>query len=148
MKSASFFPSKSGDVKEIIVRGLHPFSEFNMCESETRYLAGAVCTRQWEQQRTCCLSVCGAHGPEDTGTFLCFLSSCRNIFLTRKETIHVFFRLYLIANDSILDDYFIVKMVNFLCSGLSRCSSYTNNIVHWKTLKRCHSGPGEGTPPD
>lgn len=57
-------------MKEIIVRGLHLFSEFNTCESETRYLAGAVCTRQWEQQRTCCLLVCGAHGPEDMGTFL------------------------------------------------------------------------------
>lgn len=89
-------------MKEIIVRGLHLFSEFNMCESETQYLAGAVCTRQWEQRRTCCLSVCGAHGPEDTGTFLCLLSSCRNIFLARKETIHVFFRLCLIANDSII----------------------------------------------
>lgn len=132
----------------MIVRGLHLFSEFNTCGSETRYLAGAVCTRQWEQQRTCCLSVCGAHGPEDTGTFLGFLSSCRNIFLARKETIHVFFRLYLVANDSILDYYFTVKMANFLCSGLSKCSSYTNNIiVHWKTLKRCHSGPEEGTPP-
>lgn len=116
-------------MKEIIVRGLHLFSEFNMCESETQYLAGAVCTRQWEQRRTCCLSVCGAHGPEDMGTFLCLLSSCRNIFLARKETIRVFFRLCLVANDSILEYYFIVKMANFLCSGLSGCSSYTNNII-------------------
>lgn len=35
VKSVSFFPSSSGDLKEILVRDLHLFSEFNMCKSET-----------------------------------------------------------------------------------------------------------------
>lgn len=103
----------------------------------------AVVSRSSRGHAVCRCAVLTIRGHRDVS----LLSPCRNIFLSRKETIRVFFWLYLVANDSILDYYFIVKMANFLCSGLSKCSSYTNNIIiHWKTLKRCLPGPGERTP--
>lgn len=101
-------------------RDLHLFSVFIMCESETWYLAGVVCSCQREQQRTCSLSVCGAHNPENTGTFLCFLSPWRNIFLSRKETIPVFFWLILLL---MIPSLIIISLLKWWIFSLVTCQS-------------------------
>lgn len=112
-----FFPSKSGDVKEIsVARNVHLFSDFILiCGDQKRPLLSkavlcAAVSGSGRGHAVCqCAVLMVLTETWSSRTLPCFTSS-----LWRKGTICVSFWLYLIK-DVILCYYFIVKIINFLC---------------------------------